>query len=658
MHRNARFTRFAVLGSIAVAFTALVAWNTANIPVASAHYHDTHPVAPRGGGAGLPSGSNDWFRGSGTCEGCHGHDPAALAGVDEDGNDVNLVDDWRSTMMANSARDPFWQAKVSHEVLVNPGHQAELEDKCTSCHAPQGRHNKHLLGLGPYSMAELVVDDVALDGVACVACHRLGTDSLGDLFSGNLKFTEGDTLWGPYWDNIFGAPMTAFVGFRPAYSAHINSAGLCAGCHTLITETADLAGNATGDHFVEQATYHEWLNSAFNNEVDTVNGISCQGCHVPRIDDPVVLSANYTFLTGRSPFGLHQFAGGNSFMLNLLRDNIQELNLTADSVQFDSTIARTLRNLQHHSVLLDVSVAARTADTAFIDVDLTNLTGHKFPSGYPSRRAWIQLSVVNASTGDTLFSSGAFDTNDEVVGHPTDFWPHFDAIDSELEAQVYEMVMGDVNDDKTTVLERAKTKLKDNRLVPPGFSITHSTYDTAYIAGVPASDIDFNHDALGVEGDGGDVTHYHVPMSGFTGMIGITARVWYQAAPPLWNQELFSYAGSSAAIDSFITMYNDADNTPVLVKEKSIVDMSVGIDAFEELGISVHPNPSTDGWLNVTGLDARVLSIEVFDATGRSVARTGKPNGPIWRLRLPASGTYLVAFRTVGGSFTRRVVSR
>ena len=33
---------------------------------------------------------------------------------------------------------------------------------------------------------------------------------------------------------------------------------------TLITETRDLNGNATGDEFVEQATWHEWKNSIYN----------------------------------------------------------------------------------------------------------------------------------------------------------------------------------------------------------------------------------------------------------------------------------------------------------------------------------------------------------------------------------------------------------
>jgi hypothetical protein len=38
------------------------------------------------------------------------------------GRDVNVVNDWRSSLMANSARDPFFRAKLDHEVLVNPAH--------------------------------------------------------------------------------------------------------------------------------------------------------------------------------------------------------------------------------------------------------------------------------------------------------------------------------------------------------------------------------------------------------------------------------------------------------------------------------------------------------------------------------------------------------
>jgi hypothetical protein len=84
------------------------------------------------------------FPTSKSCNGCHGHDPNMVAFITSSGEDVNIYDDWRSTMMANSAKDPFWRAKVSHEIMVNPSHSNELQDKCTSCHAPAGHYQAKL----------------------------------------------------------------------------------------------------------------------------------------------------------------------------------------------------------------------------------------------------------------------------------------------------------------------------------------------------------------------------------------------------------------------------------------------------------------------------------------------------------------------------------
>lgn len=660
-HFSPLTTRSLIIAGTVGTVALFVAWTNGSLPKAHAYHSEAELKGFRGNGLGLPFGQNNYFIASGECDGCHGQDATGpvYANHTEEFIDVNPVDQWRSTMMANSAKDPFWRAKVSHEVLVNPGHQSRLEDKCTSCHAPMGRHDKFLSGGGPYSIAEMAVDPVALDGVSCMTCHMESADSIGLFFSGELRFDTNDVEYGPYNEkNLFGAPMESFVGYTPQYGAHINDAGLCAGCHTLITETADLSGEPTGDHFVEQATYHEWVNSVFNTDAQPESGITCQGCHMPRIDDAMVISALYDFLAQpeylRSPYGLHELAGGNTFMLKLLKGNIQALGLSADSAHFDSTILRTNRMLQQQSLLMETTVPDRDLDTAFIDVKLINLAGHKFPSGYPSRRAFIELIVLNTG-GDTLFQSGRYDGAYEVIGHDAEWEPHHDVIRTPDQAQIYEMVMADVNGNKTTVLERAKEPLKDNRLAPLGFSTGHFTYDTTLIAGVPATDIDFNHDDLGVEGSGTDITHYHVPMNGYAGLITIHARVWYQSAPRRWMEEMFDY--NSAEIDSFRTMYDEADGTPVLVRQTETTDMSMAIDDLAELGVRIYPNPVRDGLLRIEGIDERTTSIEVFDLHGALVARhvpTGQRN---WQVRLPStSATYLVVVRTAERSFTERVV--
>ncbi|MFN3875058.1 MAG: T9SS type A sorting domain-containing protein, partial [Flavobacteriales bacterium] len=211
------------------------------------------------------------------------------------------------------------------------------------------------------------------------------------------------------------------------------------------------------------------------------------------------------------------------------------------------------------------------------------------------------------------------------------------------------------NGDKTTVLERAKFPLKDNRLAPLGFTTTHISYDTTLIAGVPPDDLDFNRFPNGTEGSGTDITHYHVPMGGYTGLITITARVWYQSAPPRWMQEMFTH--STPEIDTFRDLYEAEDGSPVLVKEQVIQDMSTGIDHLAEAGIRIFPNPTRDGLLRVDGLSAKVTDVLVLDMSGAQVARL-RPNGErAWTVRLPDSpGTYLVVVEAGGRRFAERIV--
>jgi hypothetical protein len=656
MLRYAVHVRILMIAALLGVVALFVAWTEGQVPHAEARYHSDEEVdAFRGGGLDLPVGENNFFKASGNCYGCHGPDEFNnYAGIDEQGNDVNVMDDWRSTMMANSARDPFWKAKVSHEVTVNPAHQAELEDKCTSCHAPMGRYDKFLMGEGHFSMAELAMDPIAQDGVSCLACHMQSADSLGFLFSGELKFDTNNVIYGPYGD-VFGSPMTSFVGFEPLLGVHINDAGLCAGCHTLITETADLEGNLTGDEFVEQATYHEWLNSVFNTNTNPDGGVSCQSCHIPRIDDAVVISANYLFLNGRTPYGLHHMAGANSYMLGVLRDNSMQLGLTASAAQFDSTIARTSRLLTQNTLLLEANVVERDLDTARIDVKLTNLGGHKFPSGYPARRAFVEF-IVRDADDNLLFQSGGWDESYEVNGHDASWEPHYDVIRSSDQAQIYEMVMGDVNGDRTTVLERAKFPLKDNRLTPLGFTTSHPSYDTTLIAGVPGTDIDFNRDAQGVEGSGTDVVHYHIPMNGHAGLIRVEAKVWYQSAPPRYMEEMFQY--NTPDIDAWRTMFQASEPAPVLVKQVELTDLSVAVDELRELGVRIFPNPVYDGVLRIEGLSDRVTSVEVYDLRGAIVARQTPAGQSSMQVHLPATAaTYVVVVRTRDRSYVERVVA-
>ena len=598
----------------------------------------------------LSEAENAWFVTAGVCGRCHGMDTAGIAMVDPSGRDINFTDYWRATMMANSARDPFWRAQVSHEGIVDPGHRDLLEDECSTCHAPLGRYSHYFENPGQhYSIAQLQTDPLGLDGVSCMACHAMRGDSLGATFSGRIYLDTNRIAYGPF-PGPYSGPMVDSIDILPAYGPHIEDSRLCAGCHTLITETIDLQGNFTGNKFVEQATYHEWLASEYASE-----GTSCQSCHVPQLSDPVIVSAHYpNILFGRSPYGLHEFAGANVFMLRLLRDNIDSLRIPATTAQFDSVIARTERMLQQQAVDMYLVLDSADADTAYYRLRLENKAGHKFPSGYPSRRAFVEF-VLRDAMGDTLFASGLLGPDYEVQGQDPVYEPHYQMINDPGQAQIYEFIMGDVNGDPTTTLRRGASHLKDNRLPPVGLLSSHPVYDTVEIAGLALQDPDFNRDN-GLEGSGADEVHYHVPLGGYAGPLQVSARFWYQTVRPGWLDETF--ASNSPAIARFQAMYDAADKSPVLVAELNGPFWTVGLAPARPLQASIWPNPSPEGWVFLElGDPMAVERIRVYDMQGRLLWDRATERQALYQVPLGTmAGIYWIEMSGPGGRLVRRVI--
>lgn len=636
-----------------VAFVLLSgAWTEATRPVRGPHGRLALALF-RSLNDSLPVLQSGYFWTSGRCAGCHGRDLLGQASIDPaNGQDVNVVYDWRSTLMANSARDPFFRAKLDHEVLVNPTHSDAISNKCLSCHAPLAMHEERMAGRPPFTLAMLDTSVLASDGVSCLACHMQSPGPAGSFFSGELHFDSAH-VYGPYADDQINPNiMQSFVGFTPGFGDHIVNSEVCAGCHTLITQTMDLNGDLTGDEFVEQATYHEWKNSVYS-----ANGTHCNTCHLPRIEGPVILAAEYAFLPGQTPFGLHHLAGANVHMLEIMKANREALGIPATETQFDSTIARTKAMLTQRSLDLDLDLVDRTPDTAYFDLRIANRAGHRFPSGYPSRRAFVRF-VVRDVAGDTVFASGTTDATHEVIGHDAPYEPHHDVIRAEDEVQIYELVMGDVNGHTTTVLERAMDPLKDNRLVPIGFATSHPSYDTTRIAGVSTADIDFNRDVFGEEGSGTDVVHFHIPVTGVTGALLAKAEIFYQPIPPAWNAELFAF--NSTRIDTFRTMLQNSDGTPTLVAVDSVGLGPLGMETPAAERLTVLPNPTTDGWIDVRHeLRDRVELIAVYDARGRSLDPNVELRHGALHLRLPPEpGVYFLHLRVNGTMVLQRVLRR
>lgn len=560
-------------------------------------------------------------------------------------------------MMANSAKDPMWRAKLAHETLVNPGHAGELTNTCTSCHAPMGRFEAAHDGVEFYTTDMLDADSIALDGVSCMACHAQQIETVGLVFSGELHY-NADTIWGP----VFNIPknglpmqdfiMSNFVGVAPIAHPKASKSESCAGCHSLITNTADLEGNSTGTTFIEQATYHEWLNSSYNSQ--DFNAIECQGCHMPKTEEPIIVASGYDWLPGREPFAQHWLVGGNSFMLELMKNRIDELGITANEQHFQTVIDRTLDNLQNHTADIEIIPGIMDGDTARYTVRLTNKAGHKMPSGYPARRAFVEF-IMTDEDGNEVFHSGKINTDFEVQGQNTTWEPHYDVITDDVnEVQIYEMVMGDVIGNVTTVLERGHHMIKDNRLVPTGFSTTHAVYDTTMVVGAAATDPNFNV-LNGLEGSGTDDIHYHVPLEGVSGNVTVTARFWYQSLPPKWNEEMFAL--DHPLINSFEEMYWEEGPDPVEMASHSISSTISSVKELTRL-FTVSPNPTSNGFVQVNAGSDAIQVIRIYSLDGKLV-ETLRPTATRTQVRLPLiSGTYLLDVQTSRGRKVERVIRR
>ncbi len=599
----------------------------------------------------VPIDSNEYFLTAQRCRGCHGYDLQGLANVNEAGEDVNLYDDWETSMMGLSAMDPLWRAKVSHEVAVNPGHSGELQTLCTSCHSPMGHYTAMFRNQAHYTLNDMYNDSLGKNGVSCMSCHSIKDEGLGTRFTGNIPYDTNNVANGPFPGPMIG-PMQLYVGLIPQYAPHVSEGNFCSPCHTLISNTVDLQGNATGGTFVEQATYHEWVNSSYPQQ-----GITCQTCHMPKIEDPVKIANGYIALPGRTPFNKHSFAGANSYMVNLMKQNKTQLGIDASDANFDSTLTAIDRLLKQSTLDVNTEIESVAQDTLSLNVELLNKAGHKFPSGYPARRAVLQV-VALKENGDTLFASGLFDANGEFINVNDPYEPHYTSINNPSQVQVYEMIMSDVNGNRTTVLERSSYSLKDNRIPPVGFTTQHSTYDTAKIVGGAFDDSNFNK-VNGIEGSGKDLVNYKISLGGYQGNVNVFAKVYYQSVPAYWMSEMFNF--SSPEISAWQNYYNASNKTPIYVSGDSIQNINVTTFVKNknlENFISIFPNPSFESNTSISFHSVLVERIEVFETSGKLVYANDSRLFPgVYPLVLGTKkGTYFIKIKTNNGVLIKKVL--
>jgi hypothetical protein len=498
------------------------------------------------------------------------------------GEDVSIGMGWRASMMANSSRDPYWQAAVRREVLDHPAAAGAIEDDCATCHMPMSRTEARMNGAEGAVFDHLPVttggdrlDRLAHDGVACSMCHQITDRSLGTTasFTGGYVVTPFDAARGRPVDTAQGRPifgpfkierglttiMQSATGFQPTEGAYVRQSELCATCHTLVTKALGPKGEVIG-HLPEQMPFQEWKHSAYVGEQR-----SCQFCHMPGVEEDTPITS--VLGTPRKGLARHTFVGGNFFMQRMLNRYRGDLGVVATQVEMEASIGATVTNLLTSTAELSIDRAERSGGRLLADVRVGNLTGHKLPTGYPSRRAWLHVTVRDRS-GHVVFQSGAMASNGAIAGNDNDadaagVEPHHTEIRTADQVQIYESVMGDSDGRPTTGLLTAVRYLKDNRLLPKGFDKSTADPSIAVVGGA-SDDADF--------GGSGDRVRYAIAVAEADGPFQIDAELRFQVIGFRWAENLRAYRAKETS--RFVGYYESmaSSSSEVLVTRRAVVD--------------------------------------------------------------------------------------
>ena len=577
------------------------------------------------------------------------------------GWNVSPYNEWRWTPMGLAGRDPVFYAQLESEIRLSreegksdPAKATTLcetlTDTCLRCHAAMGKRQFDMDH--PGAEAKFSLDPVQAvagpnehygalgrDGVSCEVCHRMQprVQPAGDhrpylqyffetSITGNFQLGKKGEIYGPFKDDeIAPYVMEHATGLKPKHDDYLKSSQLCGTCHTVSLPAVDRPLDSQHpdphsdqlvkceavplfqgfQHHVEQATYLEWLNSQYENEINKQNPLakSCQDCHMSRglkderqgIDIPqihtriaAVQDSTYPEAENLAPanqadprihyqgFRRHDFSGLNAFLLEMFNqfDDVLGVPKTDYMTGSKQDLAHAVDGIAQtaHGEVASVEVTAQRQgpDRLTARVVVQNKAGHRFPSGVGFRRAFLELSVVETASDKPeriVWSSGR--TNElgiliDAAGRPlpTEFLDrdpqsgqqryqkHHEVITSPDQVQIYETLLRNAKGEFTTSFVRGCETVKDNRLLPkgwkkegPGPALAGCFLEATY------PDPETAKAPRYADGSGSDEVAYRIelPSGVDPARLQVRAALYYQALPPSFLRNLFETAPDGPA---------------------------------------------------------------------------------------------------------------
>lgn len=483
------------------------------------------------------------FHSSDRCLACH------VGMKTSTGEDYSIGFEWRASLMANSSRDPYWQGSIRRETIDHPEASQHIQNECTFCHMPAVRladrdagRNTHVFSHFPFQKVSGKTSELqrlAQDGVTCSVCHQIEKEGLGTdaTFNGNVVVSKGVTEderpeYGPF-DPDHGHQTimhSSTAGYLPEYGDQMRDSALCGSCHTLYTDPIVPSGEKL-PRFPEQMPYQEWQHSDFEKKQ------TCQQCHMPEVDGPAPVTVLYGPM--REGARRHVFVGANFLIAGMLNDHRDDLAVEALPDELTAATARTIEFLQTQAAKVVIQSVDTMPGRLSFEVLAENLSGHKLPTAFPSRRAWLHV-IVNDEKGNALFESGKLRADGSIVGNANDedplkFEPHYREITEPDQVEIFEPILADEQGRVTTGILSAVRYAKDNRLLPAGFDKASASEDIK-VVGDAAADPGFT--------DRGSLVRYVVPTGTAVGKLKISAELFYQPIGYRWAHNFAPYSAS------------------------------------------------------------------------------------------------------------------
>jgi hypothetical protein len=492
-------------------------------------FYSYHPV---------PDKESDFYKNwVGSMMGNTARDPSVFATLNIANQD--LIDYFNS--LSATEKDAF---RTKHKLTATEARNEDLlpvvADVCLRCHMPAGwleGHSEpptaafpHLKGQfwGAAFLEESVTNPVNLlaeseaemEGVQCAFCHRITSgQTRGSLFDGSSLMAGNG---GFFVDQDAGPTIDIQDG------SFTKTADMCGTCHDVTnpiikTKTdVDVDGDGTREvpdmlHPMER-TYSEWYWSGYR---DTTG---CKDCHKPmqfKGAQTWLLYPGIDSLWGAIDAKWTDIIGP---IYDVPANGTRTAALRA-AVATNRAFMKTAAKVQ----ILGAPISAMPGGKVKVKVKVTNLTGHKLPTGFAEgRQMWIHLQARRGD-GTLFWENGALDANGGLIDRDT-----VKVYEQEILAEGYPFVDAQAKDlngdgDNTDADEIEKAQhfhfalmnkiIKDNRIPPKGYNKKAYQADGAFI--IPENAY--------ADGQNWDITQYTIDVpADVQGTIQITATLKYQ----------------------------------------------------------------------------------------------------------------------------------